>query len=220
MYGPIIWVEGPIGSGKTTLAKLIAAKLGLRLIQEPVESNPYLERFYQDPKRWAFPMQVELLHRRFAMQKIAAFEATAECGYPGAVLDRGLPGDRVFAKLHTLEGNMDELEWQTYERAYDVMACSLISPSLMIYLDVEPEVALARVQERARGAESGMKLDYLEKLRRGYLDLLVEIQSGRHAWSRGMEVMRLAWNTDHQPTDQLIEALRDKYKLPTPTAGA
>jgi len=213
MYGPVIWVEGPIGSGKTTLAEVLSRELGLRLIQEPVESNPYLALFYQDPKRWAFPMQVELLHRRFAMQKIASYEATGEGGYPGAVLDRGLPGDRVFARLHMLEGNMDELEWQTYERAYDVMACSLVPPSLMIYLDVEPEVALHRVQTRARDAESGMRLEYLEKLQRGYLDLLVEIQSGKHAWSRGMEVMRLAWNTDNQPTDQLVEALRDKFKL-------
>ena len=214
MFGPVIWVEGPIGCGKTTLAKTLSAELGLRLIQEPVESNPYLGLFYKDQKRWAFAMQMELLHRRFAMQKIASYEATTEGGYPGAVLDRGLPGDRVFAKLHMLAGNMHRLEWETYERAYDVMACSLVSPSLMVFLDVEPDVALRRVQKRARGAESGMALDYLDKLRRGYLDLLVEIQSGRHAWSRGMEVMRLAWNSDHQPTGPLVEALRDKFKLP------
>ena len=219
MFGPVVWVEGIIGGGKTTLAELLARELGLRLIQEPVETNPYLDKFYIDPKRWAFSMQVELLHRRFAMQKLASYEATGEGGYVGAVLDRGLPGDRVFAKLHMMEGNMAGIEWETYERAYDVMSCSLVSPSLMIYLDVEPEVALHRVQARARGAESGMKLDYLEKLRRGYLDLLVEIQSGRHAWSRGMEVMRLAWNIDDQPTEKLVEALRDKFKL-TPLAGA
>jgi deoxyadenosine/deoxycytidine kinase len=219
MFGPVVWVEGIIGSGKTTLAELLAQKLGLRLIQEPVETNPYLERFYKDPKRWAFSMQVELLHRRFAMQKLASYEATGEGGYAGAVLDRGLPGDRVFAKLHMLEGNMADIEWETYAHAADVMSCSLVSPSLMIYLDVEPEVALHRIQARARGAESGMKLDYLEKLRRGYLDLLVEIQSGSHAWSRGMEVMRLAWNIDDQPTEKLVEALRDKFKL-TPPAGA
>lgn len=213
MKGPIIWVEGLIGSGKSTLTEVISRELNLRAIMEPVTDNPYLQCFYEEPGRWAFPMQIELLHRRYAMQKLAAYEATTEGGHEGAVLDRGLPGDRVFAKLHMLAGNISELEWLTYERAYNVMACSLIPPSLLIYLDVEPSVALQRVQTRNRGAESDMSLGYLETLRAGYLDLMVEIESGSHAWSRGMEVMRLAWNTDHQPTEPLIQTLRDRFHL-------
>lgn len=213
VYGPIIWIEGGIGAGKTTLAKALAEKLNLRPIHEPVDDNPYLERFYKEPGRWAFPMQIELLHRRYAMQKLAAFEATMSGGYKGAILDRGLPGDRVFAKLHMLEGNMSELEWQTYERAYSIMTCSLIPPSILVFLDVEPEVALERVKTRARGAEVGIELDYLQKLRKGYLDLLVEIESGGHAWSRGMEVMRVPWNQDFQPTDSLVETLRHRCRL-------
>jgi len=214
MFGPVIWIEGLIGSGKTTLARSLSEQLDLRLIQEPVKSNPYLERFYQDPKRWAFPMQMELLGRRYAMQKLAAYEATTEGGRLGCVLDRGLPGDRVFCKLHVALDNIDPLEWQTYERLFDIMSCSLAPPSLMIFLDVEPTVALDRVRTRDRGAESGLQLDYLEKLRRGYMDLLVEIQSGQHVWSRGMEVLRIAWNADHQRVDPLVEGLRDRFKLP------
>jgi len=217
MRGPVVWVEGIIGAGKSTLARQIARALDLRLIEEPVESNPFLERFYENPQRWAFSMQVDLLHRRFAMQKLAAYEATTEGGYKGAVLDRGLPGDRVFCKLHMLSGNMHELEWETYERAYSVMACSLIPPSLLIFLDVEPEVALERIQKRNRQAESGMMLEYLQKLRRGYLDLMVEIEAGTHAWSRGMETMRIPWNTDDQPIAPLLSALSDKFKLPLVT---
>ncbi len=213
MYGPILWIEGIIGAGKSTITQKLAEALGLRAIFEPVESNPYLERFYKEPGRWAFPMQMHLLHARYAMQKIAAYEATMNGGYHGAILDRGLPGDRVFARLHMLAGNMDELEWQTYEAAYDSMTCSLIPPSLMIFLDVEPEVAFDRVKERARGAEVGMELQYLKDLRKGYLDLMVEIESGEHAWSRGMKIMRLAWNTDHQPIDKLIETLKHQYRL-------
>jgi len=213
MLGPLLWIEGIIGSGKSTLSRQLSEVLDLRLIEEPVESNPYLSKFYQDPKRWAFPMQIELLHRRYALQQLAAYEATAEGGFKGSVLDRGLPGDRVFARLHMLEGNMSVLEWGTYERAYTVMTCSLIPPSLMIFLDVEPEVALERVRARNRDAETGLPLEYLQKLRKGYLDLLVEIESGQHAWSRGLEVLRIAWNTDYQPTESLIAELKHRYRL-------
>ncbi len=216
-YKPIIWIEGIIGSGKSTFSGWIADGLKLRLIKEPVD-NDYLTIFYEDPKRWAFPMQIDLLHKRYSLQKLAAYEASlaavGESEYQGVVLDRGLPGDRVFARLHMLEGNISKVEWRTYTRAYETMTCSLIPPSLLIYLDVEPEVAMKRVQNRDRTFErAGVPLEYLEKLHRGYLDLLVEIESGQHTWSRGMEVMRIPWNTDHQPIDSIIELLKKKYEL-------
>ena len=216
-YKPIIWVEGIIGSGKSTFSGWIADRLKLRLIKEPVD-NDYLTIFYKNPKRWAFPMQIDLLHKRYSLQQLAAYEASlaavGESEYQGVVLDRGLPGDRVYARLHMLEGNISKVEWRTYTRAYETMTCSLIPPSLLIYLDVEPEVAMQRVQNRDRTFErAGVPLEYLVKLHRGYLDLLVEIESGQHAWSRGMEVMRIPWNTDHQPIDSIIELLKKKYEL-------
>jgi len=213
MYGPTIWIEGLIAAGKTTLAKALAESLGLRPLYEPVDSNPYLQMFYEDPRRWSFAMQMELLIRRYAMQKLAAYEAVTDGGYKGAIIDRGLPGDRVFARLHMIAGNMSELEWQTYERAYNIMTCSLTPPSLILFLDCEPEVAFERVKERKRGAEAKMELRYLQDLRKGYLDLMVEIESGEHAWSKGMEVMRVPWNVDHQSPDKIVEILKHKFRL-------
>lgn len=211
--GPVIYIEGIIGAGKTTLAKKISEALNLRAIFEPVDSNPYLARFYDDPKRWAFPMQIELLHRRFNMQQLAVREAMLGAEYKGAVLDRGMPGDRVFCKLHMLAGNMSDLEWMTYQTAYEVMSCSLVAPSLLLFLDVEPEVALERVKERARDAEVSIDIKYLSDLRKGYLDLMVEIESGAHTWSRGMDVKRIAWNSNYLPISPLIESLKNKYQL-------
>lgn len=210
--GPIIWVEGIIGSGKSTLTKTIAERLNLKAFHEPVESNPFLDRFYKDPERWAFPMQMYLMYQRFAMQKEAAYAAARG---NGAVLDRGMPGDRVFCKLHMLEGNIHKLEWMAYQASYDIMACSLTPPSLLLFLDVEPDVALERVRARARGVESSIDLRYLVDLRKGYLDLLCEVESGSHAWAQGMEVMRLAWNTDHLPVEPLICELSHKLRLDT-----
>jgi len=213
LSGPVIWIEGIIGAGKTTLAETLSEALNLRPIFEPVNSNPYLARFYENPERWAFPMQIDLLHRRFNMQQLAVREAMLGSRYKGSVLDRGMPGDRVFCKLHMMAGNISELEWNTYQLAYEVMACSLVPPSLLIFLDVEPEVALERVRTRGRVAEETVDLRYLTNLRKGYLDLMVEIESGEHVWSRGMEVKRLAWNVDRQSINPLVEQLKYKYRL-------
>jgi len=76
LFRPLIWIEGIIGAGKSTFSREIASRLNLRLVEEPVETNPYLEKFYQDPKQYAFGMQVFLLHKRYAMQQLASYEAT------------------------------------------------------------------------------------------------------------------------------------------------
>jgi len=212
MLGHILWVEGIIGAGKTTLAKKLAEDLNFELFLEPVDSNPYLSRFYQDPKRWAFPMQIYLLARRYAIQQTASYISLVD-SYKGAVLDRGIAGDRVFCRLHAESGNMADIEWQTYDYFYNVMAANLRVPSLVLFLDVEPEIALKRIRGRNRDAEKNIDLVYLEQLRAGYLDLLVDIESGRHAWAQGMSTLRWPWNLDNQSITPLLQELGVKFGM-------
>ncbi|MHA2031854.1 MAG: deoxynucleoside kinase [Candidatus Kariarchaeaceae archaeon] len=197
-FKPIIWVEGNIGAGKTTLSHILEKELGYRGFYEPVDSNPYLQDFYEDPKRWAFPMQIEMLHRRYAMQQLAAFECTTYSQFHGAIIDRGLPGDRVFAKIHTDEGNISQREWETYEKCYNIMTRSLTPPSLMIYLDVDPKECYYRARSRARDQEAGVEdqkfYDYLFKLEKYYNKLLDQIDEGDHSWSAGIKVLKVDWN--------------------------
>jgi deoxyadenosine/deoxycytidine kinase len=202
IFRPLIWVEGIIGVGKSTFSYELAKRLKLRLIEEPVETNPYLEPFYKDPKRYAFGMQVYLLHQRYAMQQLASYEATGVGGYAGAILDRSLSGDRVFAKLHRDAGNIDELDWLTYETAYQIMCRSLLPPTLLVYLDVQPETAFARMQKRNREAESGVPIDYLVKLQKGYQDLLQEAERGLLPWAHAVRVCRIPWDPDTLSSEQ------------------
>jgi len=206
-FRPLVWVEGLLGVGKSTFSKEISRRLGLRLIEEPVgngegEENPYLEKFYKDPKKYAFGMQMFLLHKRYAMQQLASFEATGVGGYNGAILDRSLSGDRVFAKLHRDSGNIDQLDWETYEMAYSVMARTLLPPTLLIFLDTQPETAYERMQRRNRSAEAGVPLEYLKKLQVGYLDLLREADQGLLPWGHAVKVCRIAWDMDTITPDQ------------------
>jgi deoxyadenosine/deoxycytidine kinase len=199
---PLVVLDGLIGSGKTTLAEKIGKEMNLRILREPVETNPYLERFYKDMPKYAFGMQIALMFRRYAMQQLAAYECVSpDSQYSGAIIDRSLPGDRVFAKLHKRYGNIEELDWVTYNQAFDIMSCTLRPPSVMIFLDVEPNIALERIKRRARGAEVGITIEYLQDLQKGYYDLIAEIETGLAPWSSGMKVVKVPWNVDNQSTE-------------------
>lgn len=192
MRPSVVWIEGVIGAGKTTLARELARRRGWRTIEEVVDGNPYLGKFYADPARWAFAMQIHLLHVRHAQHQLASWET--QLGQT-CVLDRGLPGDSVFARMLWESGKIDRVEWDTYRLARDVMLRSLQPPSIMLYLDVPAEVALGRVRERGRAAEGGIPVEYLSELKRGYESMLKEMEESSHPWCRGVEVIRLPWST-------------------------
>jgi len=141
-------------------------------------------------------MQIWLLHKRFAMQQLASYEATGVGGDAGAILDRSLSGDRVFAKMHRDAGNIEELDWQTYEMAYNIMARTLLPPTLLIFLDAQPETAFDRMQKRQRVAEAGVPLNYLVALRKGYQELLQEAERGLMPWAHAVRVARIPWDPD------------------------
>lgn len=201
-YKPLIWAEGIIGAGKTTFSREVGKRLSLRIIEEPVESNPYLEKFYQDPKTYAFGMQMHLLGKRFIMQQLASCEATGVGGYEGAILDRSLSGDRVFAKLHRNAGNINDLDWHTYEMVHNFMVRQLLPPTVLVFLDVQPETAYNRMKKRSRNAESGVPLSYLKELRAGYQELLTEAERGLLPWAHAIRVTRIVWDPDAATPEQ------------------
>lgn len=209
---PVIWVEGVIASGKTRFAKEIAKRLEFKLLEEPVEANFYLDAFYNDPERYAFGMQIFLLHHRYTMKIIASMEA-ARGVHPGLILDRSIAGDRAFAKLHWRKGNISDLDWQCYNYCYQVMARSISPPTLLLYLDVQPETAYKRMQDRHRGVEDGVPLQYLRELRSVYDELLVEIEAGLVPWHHSVKVSRIIWDTEiitPEAWDAVAATIRDQ----------
>jgi deoxyadenosine/deoxycytidine kinase len=202
----MVAIEGLIGAGKTTLARWMADKAGWKFLAEPVEENPLLAAFYDDPARYAFPMQMHMLHVRYQQQQYAAFSSTP------CVLDRSLPGDRVFATMHNEMGNIGDLEFNTYKEAYRSMTLQQ-SPSLLIYLEVDPEVAYERMQRRGRTVEAGLELSYMRKLGSHYEDLVNSIEKRHYSWSHGITVHRVPWNADYRdlnasPAEDILYAAR------------
>jgi deoxyadenosine/deoxycytidine kinase len=210
---PNVWVEGLIAAGKSSITGQLAESLGFRSFPEPVADKGYLELFYADPKRWAFSMQIEMLRRRWDIHRLAMLECRAGTS-AGTLLDRGMPGDRVFAWMHYRAGNIHSLEWQTYEALYsEMMSVPHMQPTLLLYLDVTPETALRRIRKRARPSEEVITLDYLATLREAYQKLLHEIEMGQHAWSNGMQILRVNWSEDNQPIAPIVEQVKRLLQL-------
>jgi deoxyadenosine/deoxycytidine kinase len=217
---PTLWIEGLIAAGKSRLTSQLEKALGFRAFPEPVADKGYLELFYADPKRWAFSLQVEMLRRRWEIHRLAMLEC--RCGnVAGCLLDRGMPGDRVFAWLHYQAGNIHKLEWETYEALYaEFMSIPHLQPTMLVYLDVQPEVALERIQGRARPGEEVIGVGYLTELTGAYHRLLAEIEAGKHPWSNGMQVVKIPWSEHNLPVEPIVATIREAlFQRHGPTPG-
>ncbi len=155
-----IAIEGPIGVGKTSLAKILANQFGWRLVQEEVGHNPFLERFYENQRKYAFQTQLFFLLSRYRQQREMAQGNLFE---KGVVSDYVLAKDKIFALI-----NLEDDEISLYESIYKLLVSTLPKPDLVIYLQARPEVLLSRVRKRGIAYERNISLDYLRTLSDAY----------------------------------------------------
>lgn len=158
-----IAVDGSIGVGKTTLAQSLAEMLGYQVVKEPVNENPMLEKFYQNPARYGFSMQVYMLTVRSALERSHTY--AIECGsIAGAVFDRILAADTCFAEANSLLGNIDPDEYAVYLKLYQTERHGSLYPDILIFLDAPVDKLLERIKERNRACEAKITADYLHTL--------------------------------------------------------
>lgn len=153
-------VEGPIGVGKTTLAERLATRFGTELLLEGPEENPFLERFYADPKSAALPTQLFFLFQR--ARQIQALRQ-ADIFQPVRVADFLLDKDRLFAQL-----TLDEDEYRLYNMVYEQMALDAPEPDLVIYLQAPVESLMRRIARRGIAYEQAIEPEYLRRLTEAY----------------------------------------------------
>lgn len=155
-------VEGPIGVGKTTLARRLAESFGSDLLLEGAEENPFLERFYQDPRSAALQTQLFFLFQRAEQLKALR---QGDMFQPVRVADYIIEKDRLFAEL-----TLDAEEFRLYEQVYAHVTLDAPQPDLVIYLQAPVEVLRKRIAERGRGYERQMDSDYLQRLSERYME--------------------------------------------------
>jgi deoxyguanosine kinase len=157
-----IVIEGPIGVGKSSLARKLAAHLGAELLLEQPQENPFLGRFYDDMPGYAFQTQLFFLFQRLKQMQGAA--------QPG-MFSNALVGDFLFAKDALFARlTLSDDEFRLYSQMYAQVAPQVREPDLVIWLQASPATLLARIRRRAIGMELGITADYLQRLCDAYVE--------------------------------------------------
>lgn len=164
-----IAIAGNIGSGKTTLTKMLAKHYGWQPRFEPVEHNPYLDDFYADMPRWSFNLQVYFLNKRF--KEVVEISQSKEV----IIQDRTIFEDaRIFApNLHEM-GMMSDRDFENYTDLFDLMMSLVKLPDLMIYIRSTIPNLVSQIQKRGRDFEKSIRIDYLQGLNTRYEDWIAD----------------------------------------------
>ncbi len=155
-----IVIEGVIGVGKTSLARLLSERFQARLVLEEVEENPFLKDFYRDRARYAFQTQMHFLFSRFQQQRNLR---QLELFHERMVADYLFQKDRIFAGL-----NLSERELGLYERLIGWLELDVMKPDVVVYLQASADVLMERIARRGRPFEKDMDREYIRQLNEAY----------------------------------------------------
>ena len=196
-----IAVEGPIGVGKTSLTKLLATSLSAEVVLEQAAQNPFLERFYRNPRAGALPVQLHFLLQR--AQQLAALKQ-ADLFAPVRVADYLLEKDRLFARV-----TLDDSEYALYEQVYARLDVEAPKPDLVVYLQAPVDVLLERIARRGVDYEQYIDRGYLERLNEAYARFFHEFDSAPLLIVNAASIDPVANQRDYE---ELLAAIRRMSK--------
>ena len=165
-------IEGNIGAGKTSLASLLAKETGSRLVLEAFSDNPFLAKFYEDPARYAFQLELSFLSERYHQIK-------TELGHPdlfgqSVISDYFLAKSFIFSKY-----NLKDDEMRLFEKLFSIINLQAPKPDLYVYLHVPVEKLLENIKQRGRSYEKHIKYEYLKEVQEGYFGFFKSQQEMR-----------------------------------------
>ncbi|OYX79614.1 MAG: hypothetical protein B7Y83_19315 [Flavobacteriales bacterium 32-34-25] len=163
--GFYIAFEGNIGAGKTTLANKISEDFNIKTLFERFAENSFLEKFYKDQERYAFPLELSFLIDRY--QQLSGNLASYNLQKDSLVADYHVFKSLIFAKV-----TLEEEEYQLYKNLFEIIYKEIPKPDLYVYLLQHPEQLLKNIQKRGRDYEQEISVEYLEKINTAYLDYL------------------------------------------------
>ena len=166
-------IEGNIGAGKTTLARRIAEQFNARLILEQFADNPFLPKFYKDPEKYSFPLELSFLASRYRQLKEEL--EPRDLFKTFTVADYYFTKSLVFA-ASTLNGD----EYSLYRQIFYIIYGSLPKPDILVYLHLSPERLLQNIKKRARDYEKSITVEYLQKIQESYFAFFRQNSGNRY----------------------------------------
>jgi deoxyadenosine/deoxycytidine kinase len=163
-------VEGNIGAGKTTLSTMLSEHFTARLVLEQFSDNPFLPGFYQDPNKFAFPLELSFLAERY--QQLKDELSRPDLFRPLIVADYFVLKSLIFAQI-----TLEQHEFELFSRLFKIIRDSLPLPDKIIYLHSNRERLKTNIQQRGRSYEQNIQDEYLEKIQNGYFGLLKSLDS-------------------------------------------
>ncbi len=162
-----IAIEGNIGAGKTTLAHMLAEQFNARLVLEQFEDNSFLPKFYKEPEKYAFPLELSFLAERY--QQLKKDASRLDLFQEFTIADYFIQKSLIFSRK-TLQSD----EYTLFTKLFNIIISQLPQPDLMIYLYVDINRLLKNIQKRGRSYEQEIQYDYLERIQKGYLDFIAQ----------------------------------------------
>jgi len=154
-------IEGNIGAGKTTFAKMLSEEYDAKLILEQFAENPFLPKFYSDPEKYSFPLELSFLAERYGQLKKELTDR--DLFHQNTIADYYFMKSLIFAQ-NTLARD----EYNLYRNFFDIIYERLPKPDLFVYLHLPEDLLLANIKKRGRDYEQSIEAEYLKKLREGY----------------------------------------------------
>jgi deoxyguanosine kinase len=197
-------VEGPIGVGKTSLARRLAASFGSDLVLEQGEENPFLERFYRNPRAAAFQTQLYFLFQRARqMQDLRQHDLFQRVRVSDYLLEK----DRLFARL-----TLDDEEFGLYEQVYSKLAIDAPTPDLVVYLQAPVDTLLERIARRGIQYEQMIERRYLERLTEAYARFFLEFEASPVLIVNAADIDPVGSDADyHGLLAEIIRARRGRH---------
>ncbi|HEY8404532.1 MAG TPA: deoxynucleoside kinase [Flavobacteriales bacterium] len=167
-----ISIEGNIGAGKTSLTKKMSEEFGTKLVLEEFADNPFLPKFYNQPERYAFPVELSFLSERFSQLKREL--NSADLFAPHVLSDYFIGKCQIFAK-----NNLNKDEYDLFLKMYEIVEGSCPKPDLLVFLYLDTESLLKNIHKRGREYELNISAEYLENIQKQYLEFIRQHQEMR-----------------------------------------
>lgn len=198
-----IAIEGNIGAGKTTLSTRMSQQFNTRLILEQFEDNSFLPKFYEDPSRYAFPLELSFLADRF--QQLKSQLAVQDMFHPVTIADYFILKSLIFAKK-----TLNSEEFTLYTRLFSIIENVLPKPDLLVYLYLDISRLQSNIRSRGRVYELKIEDDYLQKIQEGYLDYIRQQQGLRVLL---IDTNKLDFVARQEDYDTLIGIIMQEYPV-------